>query len=332
MGNSGPMSALISMDQVCGDKPVKVGLVDGLGTNAWSKIVRAEVEDEVKKCPAITSFDYVAGRGDLQATLAGITSLTTKGVNILLVIPDAGPGPSHLAAMRAATKAGTTVVPIAADPTGSAGSDFLDYVDWDPAYMGETWAKWMIDRLGTKGGNIVMLGGPAGNAVSAGEMEGVKKALAAAPQVKLLNEDPVTTNWDPAMAQQAMSGLLAKYPQIDGVISDYGATTSGVTRAFAGSRPLVPIASTDDNELSCGFDALKKANPDYELATVSSRTWVGRIGLRKAVAALNGKPDAEPSLVQLGLYEDSTGSSDGAVARRRRASRDCPTALRRPPS
>lgn len=333
VGNSGPMSALISMDQVCGDKPVKVGLVDGLGTNAWSKIVRAEVEDEVKKCPAITSFDYVAGRGDLQATLAGITSLTTKGVNILLVIPDAGPGPSHLAAMRAATKAGTTVVPIAADPTGSAGSDFLDYVDWDPAYMGETWAKWMIDRLGTKGGNIVMLGGPAGNAVSAGEMEGVKKALAAAPQVKLLNEDPVTTNWDPAMAQQAMSGLLAKYPQIDGVISDYGATTSGVTRAFAGAgRPLVPIASTDDNELSCGFDALKKANPDYELATVSSRTWVGRIGLRKAVAALNGKPDAEPSLVQLGCTRTPPAALTAPSPRRRRASRDCPTALRRPPS
>ncbi|MFD2415088.1 substrate-binding domain-containing protein [Amycolatopsis pigmentata] len=315
VGNSGPVSALIPMDQVCGDKPVKVGLVDGYGLNAWSKIVRAEVEDEMKKCPAITSFDYVAGRGDLQATLAGITSLTTKGVNVLLVIPDAGPGASHLAAMRAATRAGVTVVPIASDPTGSAGSDYLDYVDWDTAYSGEVWAKWMIDRLGPKGGNLVMLGGPAGNAVSAAELKGVKKALASAPQVKLLTEEPVTTNWDPAMEQQAMSALLAKYPQIDGVISDYGAAVSGAVRAFTSAgRPLVPIATTDDNELSCGFDALKATSHNYELATASSRTWIGRVGLRKAVAQLNGKADGEPSLVQLPLYEDSTGSAAGAIA------------------
>lgn len=315
VGNSGPMSELIDMDEVCGDEPIKVGLVDGLGTNAWSKIVRAEVEDELKKCPSITSFDYVAGRGDLQATVSGITSLATKGVNVLLVIPDAGPGPSHLSALRTAKRAGATVVPIAADPTGKPGADYFDYVDWDAEYSGEVWARWMVDRLGDEGGNIVMLGGPAGNPVSAAELKGVKKGLADAPQVKLLTPEPVTTNWDPAMQQQAMSGLLAKYPKIDGVISDYGAAVSGAVRAFVSAgRPLVPIATTDGNELSCGFDALKKDNPDYELATTSSRTWIGRVGLRKAVAEINGKANGEPSRVELDLFEDSSGSTDGAIA------------------
>lgn len=331
VANSGPMSALIEMDQVCGDEPVKVGLVDGLGTNAWSKIVRAEVEDELSKCPSITSFDYVAGRGDLQATLAGITSMTTKGVDVLLVIPDAGPGPSHLSGLRAATRKGVTVVPIAADPTGKPGSDYFDYVDWDARNSGEVWAKWMIDHLGTEGGNIVMLGGPAGNAVSAAEMKGVQDALADAPQVKLLTEEPVATNWDPAKAQQAMSALLAKYPDIDGVIMDYGAAVSGVLRAFGSAdRPLVPIAATDDNELSCGFEKLKKANPDYELATTSSRTWIGRVGLRKAIAKINGRPNAEPSRIQLSLFEDSTGGSEGAIAPSKACKPDLPNGA--PPS
>jgi ribose transport system substrate-binding protein len=313
VGNFGPVSALIPMSQVCGTKPIKVGLVDGFGVNSWSKIVRAEVEAEAKQCPAIKSVSYAAGRGDLQATLSAITSMVSQGVNVLLVVPDAGPGASQLPAIRAATKAGVVVVPIASDPTGTAGQDYLDYVDWDPTYSGEVWAKWMVQRLGPAGGNIVMLGGPPGNAVSEQEMTGIKQALASAPQVKLLTSQPVTTNWDPAMAQQAMSGLLAKYPKISGVIDDYGATATGVIRAYqSAGRPLVPIATTDDNQLSCGFTALHAKYPGYQVATISSRTWIGRVGLRKAVADLNGKSNPEPSRLQLNLFEDSTGATPGS--------------------
>jgi ribose transport system substrate-binding protein len=313
IGNYGPMSALIPMSQVCGNKPVKVGLVDGFGINSWSKIVRAEVEAEAAKCPAIKSVSYAAGRGDLQATLSAVTSMVSQGVNLLLVIPDAGPGASQLSAIRSAAKAGVAVVPIASDPTGTPGQDYLDYVDWDPVYSGQAWAKWMVQRLGPKGGNIVMLGGPPGNAVSDQEMTGIKKVLATAPQVKLLTSQPVTTNWDPAMAQQAMSGLLAKYPVINGVIDDYGATATGVIRAYqSAGRPLVPIATTDDNQLSCGFTALQAKYAGYQLATISSRTWIGRVGLRKGMADLEGMADAEPSRLQLSLFEDSTGSTPGA--------------------
>jgi ribose transport system substrate-binding protein len=314
IGNYGPVSALISMSAVCGKQPVKVGLVDGYGVNSWSKVVRAELEAEAKQCPAIQSVSYAAGGGSLQSTLSAVTSMVSQGVKILLVIPDAGPGASQLPTIRSATKAGVIVVPIASDPTGSADQDYLDYVDWDPAYSGEVWAKWMVQRLGAKGGNIVMLGGPAGNAVSDQEMTGIKKVLASAPQVKLLTSQPVTTNWDPAMAQQAMSGLLAKYPVIDGVIDDYGATASGVIRAYqSAGRTLVPIATTDDNQLSCGFTALQARSAGYQLATVSSRTWISRVGLRKGLAQFEGTPDAEPSRLQLNLFEDSAGTTAGAI-------------------
>jgi ribose transport system substrate-binding protein len=313
IGNYGPMSALTTIGKICGKKPVKVGLVDGFGVNSWSKIVRAEVEAEAKQCPAIQSVSYAAGRGDLQATLSAVTSMVSQGVNILLVIPDAGPGASQLPAIRSAAKAGVEVVPIASDPTGTPGQDYLDYVDWDPAYSGQVWAKWMVQRLGSKGGNIVMLGGPPGNAVSEQEMTGIKQVLASAPQVKLLTSQPVTTNWDPAMAQQAMSGLLAKYPVINGVIDDYGATATGVIRAYqSAGRPLVPVATTDDNQLSCGFTALRAKYSGYQLATISSRTWIGRVGLRKGLAAFEGTADPEPSRLQLNLFEDSTGTTPGS--------------------
>jgi ribose transport system substrate-binding protein len=313
VGKVGTMDQFADISSVCGDKPVKVGIVDGFGTNSWSKTVKAEIESEAAKCSSVTGVEYAAGRGDLQATNQAVVSMAAKGVDLILVIPDAGPGAAQLPSIRRAEKSGATVVPFASDPTGKAGTDYLDYTDWQPSASGKVWAEWMVKQLGDKGGNIVFLGGPAGAAVTAQEYDGIKEVLAANPQVKLLNSDPVVTNWDPAQAQQAMSGLLSRYPKIDGLIVDYGTAAGGVIRAYeSAGKKLPPLATTDDNSLSCGYTALKAKNPGYQLATVSSRTWIGRVALRKGLAAIEGKSDTEPSLYSLGLAEDSTGGTTGA--------------------
>jgi len=313
VGKVGTMGEFSSISSGCGDKKIKVGVVDGYGTNSWSKTVKAEIDSEAAKCPSITGVQYAAGRGDLQATNQAIVSMAAQGVNLILVIPDAGPGEAMLPAIRRATQAGATVVPFASDPTGAAGSDYLDYTDWQPSSSGKAWAEWMVKRLGAKGGNIVFLGGPAGAAVSAQEFQGVQQVLASNPQVKLLNSQPVVTNWDPAQAQQAMAGLLSRYSKIDGLIVDYGSAADGVIRAYqSAGKTLPPLATTDDNALSCGYAALKATNPGYQLATVSSRTWIGRVALRKGLASIEGKPDTEPSIYSLGLFEDSSGDTTGA--------------------
>lgn len=325
-GKVGTTADFSSIDSVCGDKPVTVSVVDGYGTNSWSKTVKAEIDSEAAKCKQIKSVDYTAGRGDLQATNAAITGAAAKGANILLVIPDAGPGQAQLPSIDKASKAGTIVVPFASDPTGAAGTDYLDYTDQIPEYSGEAWAKWVVSTLGSKGGNVVFLGGPAGAAVSAQEFVGVQKVFAQNPQITLLTKEPVTTNWDPAQAQQAMAGLLSQYPKIDAVVADYGAVANGVIRAYQAAGVSLPLlTSTDDNSLSCGYDQLKATNPGYELATNSSRTWIGRVALRKALAAFYGKSDSEPSLYNLGLVEDSTGKTAGTKKPGEACLKDAPT-------
>ena len=316
VGTVGTTADFHTIASVCGSKSVTVGVVDGGGTNAWSKTVKAEIDAEAAKCPAIKSVQYAAGAFNLQATTSAITSFAAKGDKIILVIPDGGPGAAQLAAIRTATKAGSIVVPFASDPTGKAGVDYLDYTDQSSENSGKVWATWMVKQLGSKGGNIVFLGGPAGNNVSSEEFIGIQDVLKSNPQIKLLNPAaPITTNWDPAVAQTAMAGLLAKYSEIDGVITDYGATSDGVIRAYqAAGKQLVPLTSTDENDLSCGYDALKATNPNYELATVSSRTWIGRVALRKALGDFEGKSDTEPSIYNLNLYEDSTGGTPGSIA------------------
>lgn len=314
-GSVGTVDQFADIADICPEEgEISVGVVDGYGTNSWSKTVLAEIESEAAKCPAITGVEFVAGRGDLEATTSGITSLASKGTDIILVIPDAGPGEAHLPAIRQATQAGSIVVNFASDPQGERGVDYLDYTDQDAAASGAAWAEWVVELLGDEGGNVVFLGGPAGALVSVQEFEGITEVFADNPQITLLTPEPVVTNWDPAQAQQAMAGLLSQYPDIDAVIADYGAVASGVIRAYeAAGLPLPPITSTDDNSLSCGFAALKETNPSYELATVTSRTWNGRVALRKALAAFTGGSDQEPSIFQFSLYEDSTGATDGSV-------------------
>lgn len=317
-GSVGTIDQFADMADICvtDAEPgsITLGVVDGGGTNSWSKTVLAEIQSEADKCPALSAIDYVAGSFDLETTTSGITSLAAKGTDIILVIPDAGPGEAHLPAIRQATQAGSIVINFASDPQGEAGVDYLDYTDQSPLFVGKTKAEWLVEQLGEEGGNVVFFGGPAGALVSTQEFAGAQEVFADNPQITLLSTEPIATNWDPAQAQQAMAGLLSGGDTIDAVIADYGASASGVIRAYeAAGIPLPLITTTDDNSLSCGFADLKAANPAYELATVSSRTWIGRVALRKAVAAYLGGSNQEPSIYNLALFEDSTGATAGTV-------------------
>ena len=191
------------------------------------------------------------------------------------------------------------------DPGGTPGVDYLSVVKWNNAHAGTIWAQWMVKAL--KGhGNVVFTGGPAGSAVGIGQLAAIVKVFARYPGMHLLTGTkswPVT-NWDPATAQKATAALLAKYPKIDGIISNYGTDALASVRAFqAANRKLVPITTLDANGLSCIY---QKAG--IPLSTISSRNWLGRIAARKAIAAAEGVQNTEPNTYPLPFYEDTLGN------------------------
>lgn len=290
----------------CGTKPITLGIEDGFGINAWSQESMTAVRAEAAKCPNVKTITLIGG-GDLQKAIADMNSLVAQGANAITVIPDFGQ--AELPAIQAATHAGAKVVPWAADPSGNPGQDYVAYVDWSSPVAGTMWANWMVKA--THGhGNIVFIGGPAGNPVTTGQLKSVVAVFAAHPGMKLLtgNSNWPVTNWDPATAQKTVSALLAKYPKIDGLISDYGTDALAATRAFqAANRPLVPIATLDANGLSCLYNQVHAKDAAFQLATISSRNWLGRVAARKAIAAAEGLPNNEPSTYSLPFYEDSLG-------------------------
>jgi ribose transport system substrate-binding protein len=292
----------------CGTKAITLGIQDGYGVNAWSQASLAAVRSEAAKCSNVKTIVQI-GEGDLQKSISQLNSMVAQGAKAIVVIPDFGK--AELPAIKAATAAGVSVVPWGADPGGTAGSDYVSYVDWSSPSAGTLWAQWMVKAIGGKG-NIVFIGGPAGNPVTTGQLKSVVAVVAQNSGVKLLtgSSDWPVTNWDPATAQKITASLLAKYPHIDGIISDYGTDALAATRAFqAANRPLVPIATLDANGLACLSQKQSAAgNKGFQLATISSRNWLGRIAARKAIAAAEGVQDTEPSTFQLPIIEDSLGS------------------------
>lgn len=290
----------------CGDQPILLGVHDGFGVNAWSVASFAAVRSEAAKCPNVEVI-AAGANGDLQKAISDVNSWVAQGMNALVIIPDAGAPGAQLQSLQDATKAGVTVIPWGSDPAGVAGTDYATYVDWDTTDSGKVWGQWMTDTLGGTG-KVVYLGGPAGIAVGLQQLDGINEVFAANPGMELLTgtTDYAVTNWDPATAQQAMTALLNQHPQIDGVISNYGTDADAAVRAFqAAGRELVPIATLEANALACGFAEAKASNPKYELATISSRNWLGRIAARKAIAGAQGIANEEPSLFQLPLFEDT---------------------------
>jgi ribose transport system substrate-binding protein len=304
VGRIGNVDELVTMDKVCGAKPIRVALVDGFGGNSWRRITRAEYEDEAKKCPNIKEVLYADGQNNLEKTISDIQSFVAQGVEAIVVFPDAGP--AMLPAIRAAHKAGVAIVAYTASPGGKPGVDYLDFIAPNTPSDGSTWAKWVAKTLNGQG-KVVFLGGTPGNLQSQAELEGVKKVFADYPKIELLGGRPVDTNWDPAETQKVVSGLLTRYPEIDAIISDYGGGSVGGIRAFINAKhPLVPWAANDANEFACLWQENKAANPNYQMMTLSSRTWLVRVALRKAVAKAEGLEDPEPSIVNQPIVEDST--------------------------
>jgi ribose transport system substrate-binding protein len=293
----------------CGSKPITLGIQDGGGLNAWSAASLAQVKREVALCPSIKKTIVVNAGFDPQKGTSGIQSMISQGANAIVIIPDSGVC-AELPALRQATQRGIKVATWGASACGTPGKDYLSYSDWDPYSQAKTQTEWLIKQMGGKG-NIMFLGGPAGNLVDQGSVKGVLEVVKQHPGVKVLDNVSAkswpVTNWDPAQAQKVAAGLLAKYPKVDGLFDGYGASVQGEIKAFKNAgRKIPPIATVQLNSLSCTYDKAKGTSDAFQLSTVSNRNWIGRLAVRRAVAAVNGINLQQKDIVALPLLEDST--------------------------
>ena len=193
-----------------------------------------------------------------------------QGVNAAVVFPDAGK--AVLPAITQAYKAGVVTVPLPGVPGGKAGVDYNAYISTQFAQAGALWGNWLDKALHCKG-NVINLGGPPANTQSLAEYQGLKKAIAYCPDIHIIGQTPYyVTNWDPAQTQKVVTAVLAKYPDIDAITTDFGsalASSSGVhRRPGARSRRSPPRTPTSSR--------VSRRSSSFQLFTVDSQNWMVR--------------------------------------------------------
>lgn len=308
VGTSGVQADIQDISKFCGDEPLTVAYADGFGGNSWRKITRAIFEEEAAKCSNIEKVLYTDAQADTQKAISDINSLVAQGADVIISFVDGGE--ALLPTIQKATKAGVSFVAMIGSPGGEPGTDYVDFVSEDIDTYGAGLAEWTIEEMGGKG-NLVMLGGVPGNSYSQTVYEGVKSVVADYPDVKLLNEKtgdlPVATGWEPGKTKKTVAGLITKFGDIDGIVSDYGGGSVGGVEAFLNAKKPLPVWSANDsNHFACLWDEYEEKQPGYEVATMSSRNWVMIPALHKGLAAANGILNEEPSSYELEIIEDST--------------------------
>jgi ABC-type sugar transport system substrate-binding protein len=289
----------------CGPKKISLSLSDGFGGNNWRRITRGEAQDEASKCPNVTKFVYTDGQANLQKSISDIQGLAAQGIDAMVVFPDQSD--AVLPAIRSAYKAGHVVVPYRVFPGGKAGTDYDYYIKTDFSYDGTLMAKWVAKALHGKG-NVVYLGGPAGNSQSRTRSAAFQAVFKKYPGIHFIGQKPFeVTNWDPALTQKVVTAALAKYPKIDAFMTDFGAAFASSLAAFQQAHRKVPaVAAEDSNAFGC---AAKKSG--FPTMTVSSQNWMVRTAVDFAVAKASGGKIPASDTVKNTMFDDSLNKKVG---------------------
>ncbi|WP_322410040.1 substrate-binding domain-containing protein [Microbacterium invictum] len=310
-GNAGADAPAGDVPSWCGPDEAVVGLLDGFGGNSWRLVTTAAGQAEVEKCPSVVEYLYADGQGDTQKAISDIQGMVASGADAIVVFPDAGE--AMLPALRSAYQAGVVTVPYRVDPGGEDGTDYDVWVGADFVADGVAWGEWIQENF-PDGANILFLSGPAGNSQGLDEREGFESVLTD-PKYQFIGEQPYeVTNWDPALTQQVLTAAIAKYDQIDVIVSDFGPSLVGALPEFEKSGRSIPaLVTSDGNVLACFWQEKSPTNPDFQLFTVATGNDNVRLAVQHAVARATGGEIPDETVFSAPPFEDSVDSDPSEV-------------------
>ncbi|MFM6974182.1 MAG: substrate-binding domain-containing protein [Agromyces sp.] len=313
--SSGGSVDLTGAPDWCGPKQISLGLLDGYGGNSWRLVTTEAGKEEVAKCPSVTNFSYADGQGDVQKSISDIEGMVAKGVNALVVFPDAGE--AMLPTLKKAFDAGVVTVPYRVNPGGKDGVDYTAWIGADFITDGENWANFIKDQF-PDGAQILFLSGPKGNSQGLDERTGMEKVLDAS-KYTFIGEQPFeVTNWDPAKTQEVLTAAIAKNPKIDVIVSDFGPSLVGALPEFTKAGRSIPaLVTSDGNVLGCFWEDNKDANPDFKLMTVATGNDNVRLAVQYAVAVATGGKIPSSTQFKAPMFENSVTGTPNQVQCRR---------------
>jgi hypothetical protein len=278
-----------------------MGYADGGGNqvNVWRSVSHMEAVLQALSYPEIgrivsTAADFAGA----ETEMANIRFLIQAGVDFIVGYPDGGAGVAP--AVAEAEAAGIRYVPFSAgwvglpDQEGALipGEDYLAVVGEDLCALGDSFAE--VLNTGAAGGNVALLGGTPGNALSLGWQRCTVGSLGA--DTTLVNppadENSTTgdTNWFPPAIPDVFRGLLTANPEINGYAYEYA---DGIWYGLPVFEELgIPVENltlalrTDEQNLFC--DWAQRAEPTYNIFYTAGGNFQSRTGVTAAMLAIAG--------------------------------------------
>ena len=281
---------------------VVMGYADGGGdtVNVWRAVSHMEAILQALTYPEIGTIVSTAAdfNEDPAVHANDIRFLIQRGVDFIVGYPDMGVAIAD--AIKEADDAGIPYVSFSAGWVGLPGQegalvpgeDYLTVVGEDLCALGQSFAQVLDDGVGT--GDVALLGGTPGNALSLGWQQCAISGLS--DGINLVNppanSDSTTgdTYWYPPAIPGVFQGLLTTDPDIKGYAYEYA---DGMYIGLQTYKDLgIPVKNltlalrTDEQNLFC--DWAERDEPTYNIWYSAGGNFQSRVGVTAAMMSLQG--------------------------------------------
>ena len=238
----------------------------------------------------------LVSEGNSEKAIADIRAMIAKTGGNMVLNCDPNDTPDARPVVEACHKAGAYVVTQWNKPTDLHPWDFDPYyvahIEFNGVRSGKEIAEKLFKAIGGKGG-IVALGGMISTTAAIERRKGLNEALAANPNVKLL--DFQTADWKSQQAFDITSSWLTRFgDQLKGIWAANDDMGSGALEALRaeGLAGKVPVVGIDG--IKAAIEGVKAG--EWVCTITSDPYWQGGMGLSLGLSAKRGvfNPAKEP--------------------------------------
>lgn len=291
------------------DKEIKIGyIVKSLDNSFWQGIKNG-VEEEAQKLKdqgfnVTIDVKGAQGESDVQGQLAIMQDMVNKKYDAIVFHPI-----SDVNMVPGIEEAQQANIPIVTGNQQFNDNPQVPYFfGMSEYYAGSVAANYIIEKLGSEGGQIAVVSGISNDRAARSRTAGFADAIAAAGNPNLTIVDTQNADWDRAKAKNVVDTQLKKYPDIKAIYCNNDTMAMGALEGVRGVDKIGQI-------IVGGIDATDEAvqsinNGELTFSIAAYPDLYGKIGVEMAFRVLAGQEVPPFILGQYVLVDKTNASAD----------------------
>ncbi|GGP24800.1 D-allose transporter substrate-binding protein [Silvimonas amylolytica] len=259
--------------------PYWVAMKDGVLAEAKKQGVQVDIF-------AANSEDDITGQ---QRLLEDVVNKNYRAIGVAPISPV-----NVVQAIAAANKKGIYVVnmdeKVDMSQLKAAGGSVVAFLATDNAALGEKAGKYIVSKLGSAGGKVAIIEGKAGNSSGDARRDGVKKAFAAAPNVKVVASLPA--DWDRSRALDVATNILQRNPDLKAIYAANDTMALGAVQAVKNAGKLGKVLVMGTDGVPEAIDSVKRG--ELTATAAQDTATLGAKSLDILVQSVKNKPAIKP--------------------------------------